>query len=83
MYRPVKVSTPISLPDKRNVFSAEDGFIVTGPTVERKLTWVRGDRSGNTYRLDDPPMEGWLCPAMFKHFDEAPAELYVKAEPRR
>jgi hypothetical protein len=25
-------------------------------------------------------VEGWLCPAMFRYFEEAPAELYMKAE---
>jgi hypothetical protein len=25
-------------------------------------------------------MEGWLCPALFRYFDEAPEEIYVKAE---
>lgn len=25
-------------------------------------------------------MEGWICPAMFKYYDKAPAHLYVKAE---
>ena len=35
---------------------------------------------GNWYASDDPPMEGWLCPALFRYFDKAPAELYVKAE---
>ena len=28
----------------------------------------------------DPPMEGWLCPALFRYFPEAPDEIYVKAE---
>lgn len=51
------------------------------PGFQKKLTWLRGDMQGNYYALDDPPMEGWLCPAMFKYFDEAPPELYVKAEP--
>ena len=27
-------------------------------------------------------MEGWLCPALFKYFDKAPSEIYVKAEPK-
>jgi hypothetical protein len=27
-------------------------------------------------------MEGWLCPALFKYFDKAPPELYVRAEPK-
>ena len=26
-------------------------------------------------------MEGWLCPALFKYFDKAPREIFVKAEP--
>jgi len=25
--------------------------------------------------------KGWLCPALFKYFEEAPETLYVKAEP--
>ena len=29
---------------------------------------------------DDPPMEGWICPALFKYYDKAPTNLYVKAE---
>jgi len=33
------------------------------------------------YALDDPPMEGWICPAMFKYFSKSPKNLYVKAEP--
>lgn len=51
------------------------------PDFDKKLTWVRGDMEGNYYRTDDPPMEGWLCPAMFKYYEKAPPELYVKADP--
>jgi hypothetical protein len=36
---------------------------------------------GNYYRTEDPPMEGWICPAMFHYYDKAPRELYVKADP--
>jgi hypothetical protein len=25
-------------------------------------------------------MEGWQCPALFRYFETAPRELYVKAE---
>lgn len=65
---------------------ADKGFRLTFsakpfPDFEKKLTWVRGDLDGNYYRIDDPPMEGWLCPAMFKYYEKAPAELYVKADP--
>jgi hypothetical protein len=52
------------------------------PGHQKMLTWIRADESktGNWYRLEDPPMEGWLCPSLFKYFAKAPAELYVKAE---
>jgi hypothetical protein len=50
------------------------------PGFQRRLEWVREDMDGNWYRADEPPMEGWLCPALFEYFDEAPRELYVKAE---
>ncbi|MCA9248576.1 MAG: hypothetical protein KDA42_15730 [Planctomycetales bacterium] len=50
------------------------------PGYQKKLTWLRGDGFGNWYRLDDPPMEGWICPAMFRYYSEAPDELYVMAE---
>lgn len=52
------------------------------PGHQKKLTWLRGDSTGNWYECDDPPMEGWLCPALFRYFREAPKELYVKAEPK-
>uniref|UniRef100_A0A7C4LR67 Uncharacterized protein n=1 Tax=Schlesneria paludicola TaxID=360056 RepID=A0A7C4LR67_9PLAN len=53
------------------------------PGCQRKLTWVREEMGGNWYRTDEPPMEGWLCPALFRYFETAPAELYVKAEALR
>ena len=50
------------------------------PGYQKTLSWVRGDMQGNYYRLDDPPMEGWICPALFKYYREPPANLFVKAE---
>ena len=50
------------------------------PGFQRKLTWVREEMLGNWYRTEEPEMEGWLCPALFRYFDEAPRDLYVKAE---
>ena len=67
--------------------NADKGFRLTFsarefPGYQRKLTWVRGDSSGNWYRLDGTSKEGWLCPALFKYYREAPKELYVKADPK-
>ena len=66
---------------------AKDGFRLTFsakpfPGYEKKLTWLRGNMDGNYYELDDPPMEGWICPALFRYYEEPPAELYVKADPK-
>lgn len=53
------------------------------PGYQKKLTWLRGDKGGNYYKMEEPSMEGWLCPAMFRYYEAAPKELYVKAEPQR
>lgn len=50
------------------------------PGYQKKLVWIREEYGGNWYATDDPPMEGWLCPALFRYFQTAPAELHVKAE---
>ncbi len=50
------------------------------PGFQKRATWVREEMEGNWYHTDDPPREGWLCPALFKFFDAAPREIYVKAE---
>lgn len=51
------------------------------PGWQQRLVRVREDVGGNWYSAPDLGMEGWLCPALFKYFPAAPAELYVKAEP--
>ena len=39
--------------------------------------------NGNWYRglIAGEEMVGWLCPALFCYFDQAPAKIYGKAEP--
>ena len=69
----------------KDVPNAENGFRMLFsanefPGYQKKLTWLRGDKTGNWYSLDEPSMEGWICPAMFKYYDEAPKEVFVKAE---
>jgi hypothetical protein len=50
------------------------------PGYQKELAWVREDFNGNWYRTEDPPMEGWLCPALLKYFGEPPEKIFVKAE---
>lgn len=69
----------------------EDGFYLTFsatpfPGAQRELVWVEEESGGNWYETTaadgETPMEGWLCPALFKYYDEAPDKLYAKVEPR-
>ncbi len=51
------------------------------PGADFKLEWRRQEGSGNWYYSPDFKQEGWLCPALFKYFQSAPREIYVKVEP--
>ena len=69
----------------RDIPNARKGFRMVFsaapfPGYQKMLTWRREEKDGNWYACDDPPMEGWLCPALFRYFDKAPPKLYVKAE---
>ncbi len=68
------------IPNARNgfrlVFSAGEF-----PGYQLKLAWVRKGNGGNWYYSEKLDIEGWLCPALFKYFKEAPKEIYAKAEP--
>jgi hypothetical protein len=46
-----------------------------------RLEWRREEYGGQWYYCPEFGMEGWLCPALFLYFAEAPQELYAKAEP--
>jgi hypothetical protein len=50
------------------------------PGYQRRLAWIREEMGGNWYRADEPPLEGWLCPALFRFFEAGPREIFVKAE---
>jgi len=66
---------------------AEHGFTLVFsatpfPGHQMKLVWRRSDDGGNWYYSADLGMEGWLCPALFRYFDEAPREIFVQVRPR-
>ncbi len=52
------------------------------PGHEVKLEWRREESGGNWYYSEKYQMEGWLCPALFKYFNKAPRDIYVRAEPK-
>jgi hypothetical protein len=59
----------------RLIFSAS-----SFPDYEVKLVWTQKGEGGNWYHCEEYNMDGWLCPALYKYFRNAPKELYAKAE---
>jgi hypothetical protein len=84
---PFVMGVPTMIDDiVQDIPNAREGFrllfsTAPFPGFQRRVEWVREDMAGNWYRADEPPMEGWLCPALFKFFETAPREIFVKAEP--
>ncbi len=69
----------------KDIPKADQGFRLTFsampfPGHQKELAWLRGDSTGNYYAMKDPPMEGWLCPALFRYYEKAPKMIYMKAE---
>jgi hypothetical protein len=67
--------------------NAAEGFIAVFsagyfPDAQIVLEWVREDGGGNVYRWPERAMEGWLCPALLKYFDQPPAKLFIQVKPR-
>ena len=65
--------------------AAENGFrlifsATPYPGHSLRLERRREEHGGNWYYSPDLGMEGWLCPALFKYFEEAPEHLYASAE---
>jgi hypothetical protein len=50
------------------------------PGYQQRFSWRREEFGGNWYFSDAYQKEGWLCPALFKYFEQAPKELYAQAK---
>jgi hypothetical protein len=50
------------------------------PGYAHRMDWVREEYGGNWYFSPDHDMEGWLCPALFHYYEQAPESIYIKAE---
>jgi hypothetical protein len=52
------------------------------PGAQVKLDWVKAEYGGNWYRttMDGEEELGWLCPALFKYFPEAPMTIHAQAK---
>ena len=74
--------------EAKGVTNADSGFRLLFsagefPGYDVKFTWLRAADGGNYYAAEGSNLEGWLCPALFKYFDEAPKEIYARFEERR
>lgn len=49
------------------------------PGYTARFVRSRPEFGGYWYSWADRGIEGWLCPALFKYFEAAPEEIYVKA----
>jgi hypothetical protein len=68
------------IPNARNGFRLLFSSLpFSGYQVE--LTRVREEYGGYWYEVKDIGTEGWLCPALFRYFENAPETIYAKAEP--
>jgi len=68
--------------------NAADGFRLVFapepfPGYTARFERTRTEYGGNWYRWADRSMEGWLCPALFKYFSDAPEEIFVQASPKK
>jgi len=66
---------------------AEKGFTLIFsstpfPGHQYRLDWRRSEAGGNWYYSPALDMEGWLCPALFRYFSDAPASLYAQIKAR-
>jgi predicted TIM-barrel fold metal-dependent hydrolase len=52
------------------------------PGHQYRLDWRRAEGGGNWYYSADLDMEGWLCPALFRYFSDAPMSLYAQIKAR-
>lgn len=67
--------------------NAENGFTLIFsstpfPGHQYRLDWRRAEGGGNWYYSADLDMEGWLCPALFQYFSDAPMSLYAQVKAR-
>lgn len=67
--------------------NAESGFTLLFsagpfPGYQIEFEWRREEMGGNWYYSSTLDAEGWLCPALFKYFEETPQRLYAQFKPK-
>jgi len=67
----------------RDIPGAAEGFTLLFsaspfPGYQIVLEWRRTYMEGNWYYTAALNLEGWLCPALFKYFEQAPSKIYAQ-----
>jgi hypothetical protein len=52
------------------------------PGSQHEFVWRREEHGGNWYFSPEFGIEGWLCPALFKYFDQAPDRIFAQVKPK-
>ncbi|HUP57472.1 MAG TPA: DUF6717 family protein [Bdellovibrionota bacterium] len=50
------------------------------PGYQASFIRTRSEHEGSWYRDELKGDEGWLCPALFKYFEQAPERLFIRVE---
>jgi hypothetical protein len=50
------------------------------PGYNYRLINISIEKGSGWYRMVGTDMEGWLCPATLKYFEDYPENIYVKIE---
>jgi hypothetical protein len=69
----------------QDIPNADNGFrllfsAAPFPNYQAELVLLKEEYGGNWYHWEAHHLEGWLCPALFKYFSDAPQHIYCKAE---
>ena len=70
----------------KDIPNAENGFrmrfsVFPFPNFSQEIHRRRSEFGGTWYKMaDEPYLEGWLCPALFKYFLIAPEKLFIYAD---
>lgn len=48
------------------------------PGFDITMTRLHEEMGGYWFKCEELNMNGWLCPAMFKYFEDAPEKIYAK-----
>ena len=66
-----------------DIVGAKEGFILMFsetpfPGYQIDFRWLREDGGGNWYYVSTLDKEGWLCPALYRYFENAPKNIYAQ-----